>query len=322
VQIVIPDDYPPTYASLEQVDLQRLTAYGTVQLHTTRAADRDELFRRVAPAEVIINVRAYTALDDEALAHAPRLKLISILGTGTDNVDLEAASRRGISVTNTPGVGAPSVAELTIGLMLGLVRAIPISDARLRQGTWQHIEGPELAGKTLGLLGLGAIGQYVARLGHGLGMRVIAWSYSPDPQRAERLGVELVERDDIFRRADVVSVHLRNTPEVRGIVGARELALMKPSAYLINTARGALVDESALAAALGAQQIAGAALDVYTEEPLPPERNPFRELSNVVLTPHIGAVTREANTRSRAMPVDNIIAYLEGHPEHVVNSVL
>jgi phosphoglycerate dehydrogenase-like enzyme len=322
VQIVIPDDYPPTYASLEQVDLQRLTAYGTVQLHTTRAADRDELFRRVAPAEVIINVRAYTALDDEALAHAPRLKLISILGTGTDNVELEAASRRGISVTNTPGVGAPSVAELTIGLMLGLVRAIPISDARLRQGTWQHIEGPELAGKTLGLLGLGAIGQYVARLGHGLGMRVIAWSYSPDPQRAERLGVELVERDDIFRRADVVSVHLRNTPEVRGIVGARELALMKPSAYLINTARGALVDESALAAALGAQQIAGAALDVYTEEPLPPERNPFRELSNVVLTPHIGAVTREANTRSRAMPVDNIIAYLEGHPEHVVNSVL
>jgi D-3-phosphoglycerate dehydrogenase len=322
VQIVIPDDYPPTYASLEQVDLQRLAAYGTVQLHTTRAADRDELFRRVAPAEVIINVRAYTALDDEALAHAPRLKLISILGTGTDNVDLEAASRRGISVTNTPGVGAPSVAELTIGLMLGLVRAIPISDVRLRQGTWQHIEGPELAGKTLGLLGLGAIGQYVARLGHGLGMRVIAWSYSPDPQRAERLGVELVERDDIFRRADVVSVHLRNTPEVRGIVGARELALMKPSAYLINTARGALVDESALAAALGAQQIAGAALDVYTEEPLPPERNPFRELSNVVLTPHIGAVTREANTRSRAMPVDNIIAYLEGHPEHVVNSVL
>jgi D-3-phosphoglycerate dehydrogenase len=322
VQIVIPDDYPPTYASLEQVDLQRLAAYGTVQLHTTRAADRDELFRRVAPAEVIINVRAYTALDDEALAHAPRLKLISILGTGTDNVDLEAASRRGISVTNTPGVGAPSVAELTIGLMLGLVRAIPISDARLRQGTWQHIEGPELAGKTLGLLGLGAIGQYVARLGHGLGMRVIAWSYSPDPQRAERLGVELVERDDIFRRADVVSVHLRNTPEVRGIVGARELALMKPSAYLINTARGALVDESALAAALGAQQIAGAALDVYTEEPLPPERNPFRELSNVVLTPHIGAVTREANTRSRAMPVDNIIAYLEGHPQHVVNSVL
>ena len=319
MHIVIPDDYPPTYASLEQVDLRRLATYGTVELHTSRASDRAELFERIAPAEVVINVRAYTALDDEAFSHAPALKMVSILGTGTDNVDLEAAKRRGVTVTNTPGVGAPSVAELTIGLMFGLVRSIPISDARLRQGTWQHVEGPELAGKTLGLLGLGAIGQYVARLGLGLGMRVIAWSYSADFARAQRLGVELVERDEVFRRADVVSVHLRNTPEVRGIVGARELALMKPSAYLINTARGALVDESALAFALREQRIAGAALDVYTEEPLPPERNPFRELTNVVLTPHIGAVTREANTRSRAMPVDNIIAYLQGNPQHVVN---
>jgi D-3-phosphoglycerate dehydrogenase len=322
MDIVIPDDYPPTYASLEQVDLRRLAAYGVVRLHTTRAADRAELFERIAPAEVLINVRAYTALDDEAFEHAPRLKMVSILGTGTDNVDLVAASRRGISVTNTPGVGAPSVAELTIGLMLSLTRAIPLSDARLRQGTWQHVEGPELAGKTLGLLGLGAIGQYVARLSRALGMHVVAWSYSPDPQRAERLGVELVARDDVFRRADIVSVHLRNTPEVRGIVGARELALMQPTAYLINTARGALVDESALAAALRAEQIAGAALDVYTEEPLAPEHNPFRELANVVLTPHIGAVTREANTRSRAMPVDNIIAYLEGRPQNVVNQVV
>ena len=319
MHIVIPDDYPPTYASLEQVDLRRLVPYGTVQLHTSRATDRAELFERIAPAEVIINVRAYTVLDDEAFAHAPRLKMVSILGTGTDNVDLEAATRRAITVTNTPGVGAPSVAEMTIGLMLGLVRSIPISDKRLREGTWQHVEGPELAGKTLGLLGLGAIGQYVANLGLGLGMRVIAWSYSPDPARAERLGVELVERDDVFRRADVVSVHLRNTPEVRGIVGARELALMKPSAYLINTARGALVDESALASALRAEKLAGAALDVYTEEPLPPERNPFRDLPNVVLTPHIGAVTREANTRSRAMPVDNIIAFIKGRPQHLVN---
>ena len=319
MHIVIPDDYPPTYASLEQVDLQRLAPYGAVKLYTTRAGDRAELFERIAPAEVIINVRAYTALDDEAFGHAAQLKMVSILGTGTDNVDLEAANRRGISVTNTPGVGAPSVAELTIGLMIGLVRSIPISDSRVRDGTWQHVEGPELTGKTLGLLGLGAIGQYVARLGQGLGMRVIAWSYSPDPARAARLGVELVERDDVFRMADVLSVHLRNTPEVRGIVGPRELALMKPSAYLINTARGALVDESALAAALRAEKIAGAALDVYTEEPLPPERNLFLDLPNVVLTPHIGAVTREASTRSRAMPIDNIIAFLEGHPQNVVN---
>jgi phosphoglycerate dehydrogenase-like enzyme len=318
MDIVIPDDYPPTYASLDQPDLQRLAPYGTVTLFTTRAADRAELFERIASAQAIINVRAYTSLDDEAFAHAPRLQMVSILGTGTDNVDLEAAARRGITVTNTPAVGAPSVAELTIGLMLATVRSIPISDARLRQGTWQHVEGPELAGKTLGVLGLGAIGQRVAQIGRGLGMRVIAWSFAHDVPRAERLGVELVERDDVFRSSDVVSVHLRNTPEVRGLVGARELALMKPSAYLINTARGALVDATALAEALRSRQIAGAGLDVFTEEPLVPERNPFHDLPNIVLTPHIGAVTREANARSRAMPVDNIIAFLEGRPQNVV----
>jgi phosphoglycerate dehydrogenase-like enzyme len=319
MQIVIPDDFPPTYASLDQPDLARLAPYGTVELHTTRAADRAELFGRIATAEVLINVRAYTSLDDEAFAAAPRLKLVSILGTGTDNVDLGAAKRRGITVTNTPGVGAPSVAELTFGLILAVTRAIPLSDGRLRAGTWQHVEGPELEGKTLGLLGLGAIGERVARLGRGFGMRVIAWSFAHDAARAERLGVELVERDDVFRGADVVSVHLRNTPEVRGLVGARELALMQPGAYLINTARGALVDQEALAAALQAGRLAGAGLDVYVEEPLPPDRNPFRDLPNVVLTPHLGAVTREANARSRAMPVDNIIAFLQGHPEHIVN---
>jgi phosphoglycerate dehydrogenase-like enzyme len=319
MQIVIPDDFPPTYASLDQPDLRRLAPYGTIELHTTRAADRPELFARIARAEVLINVRAYTALDDEALAAAPSLKLVSILGTGTDNVDLVAAKGRGITVTNTPGVGAPSVAELTVGLLLAVTRSIPISDVRLRQGTWQHVEGPELEGKTLGLLGLGAIGERVARLGRGLGKRVIAWSFTRDAARAERLGVEMVERDDVFRNADVVSVHLRNTPEVRGVVGARELGLMRPSAFLINTARAALVDQDALAEALRAGQIAGAGMDVYLEEPLPPERNPFRDLDNVVLTPHIGAVTREANARSRAMPVDNIIAFIQGHPEHVVN---
>jgi phosphoglycerate dehydrogenase-like enzyme len=319
MDIVIPDDFPPTYASLEQADLRRLAPHATVRLYTSRAADRAELFERLAEADVVINVRAYTALDDEAFAHAPRLKLVSILGTGTDNVDLAAARRRGITVTNTPAVGAPSVAELTFGLMLAVVRAIPLSDGRLRQGRWQHVEGPELFGKTLGVLGLGAIGKRVALMGRGFGMRVIAWSVTHDPARAAALEVELVERDNVFRRSDVVSLHLRNTPEVRGLVGARELSLMKSDAYLINTARGALVDADALAAALTSGQLAGAGLDVYTEEPLPLERNPFRDLPNVVLTPHLGAVTHEANARSRAMPVDNILSFLEGRPQNVVN---
>ncbi len=320
MRIVVPDDYPPTYESADQRDLRRLAPYGEVIVHTSRAADREELFARIADADVLINVRAYTLLDEEALQHAPKLRMISILGTGTDNVDLAAAARRAIIVTNTPGVGALSVAELTLGLLLAVSRSITISDSRLRAGTWQHVEGPELEGKTLGVLGLGAIGARVARLGHGLGMRVIAWSYSKDEERAARLGVQLVNRDDLFRTADVVSIHLRNTPEAKGFVGARELALMKPSAILLNTARAALLDQAALVAALTEGQIAGAGLDVYNEEPLPPDKNPFKDMPNVVLTPHIGAVTHEASARSRAMPVDNIIAFLEGKPRHVVSN--
>jgi phosphoglycerate dehydrogenase-like enzyme len=320
VLVVVPDDYPPTYGGPDQIDLRRLARHADVQVFSSRAADRAELFPRIEPADVLINVRAYTALDDEAFAHAPRLRMISILGTGTDNVDLAAARARGITVTNTPAVGAPSVAELTFGLLLAVVRAIPISDARLRQGVWQHVEGPELEGKTLGVLGLGAIGARVARIGLGFGMRAIAWSYSADSDRARRLGVELVDRDELFRLADVVSVHLRNTPDARGCVGARELTLMKPSAVLLNTARAALLDQDAVVDALQQGRLAGAGLDVYLEEPLAPEKNPFKDMPNVVLTPHIGAVTHEASARSRAMPVDNIIAFLEGKPVHVVNA--
>ena len=271
-------------------------------------------------ADVLINVRSYTSLDDEAFEHAPRLRMVSILGTGTDNVDLVAASRRGIVVTNTPGVGAPSVAELTFGLLLAVARGIVMGDSALRTGGWVHTEGPELEGKTLGVLGLGAIGERVARLGLGFGMRVIAWSYRMTRARAERLGVTLVSRRSCSQRADVVSVHLRNTAEARGFVGRAELARMKPTAILLNTARAGLVDQEALVEALREGRLGGAGLDVYLEEPLPPERNPFLSFPNVVLTPHAGAVTREAGARSRAMPVDNIIAFLEGRPEHVVNA--
>lgn len=319
LQIVIPDDAPPAYGSAAQADLRRLAAYGAVTVYTDRYADRAEFFQRLAPAQIVINVRSYSLFDEEALRQAPRLRMLSILGTGTDNVDLAAATRHGIVVTNTPGVGAPSVAELALGLMLAVARAIPLSDRRLRAGAWQHEEGPELAGKTLGLLGLGAIGQRFARMGQGLGMRTIGWSVHHDPARAAACGVELVRRDEVFRQADVLSLHLRNSPEARGLVGREQLALMKPTAILINTARGALVDQEALADALRRRQLAGAGLDVYPEEPLTPETNRFKDLDNVVLMPHAGAVTREANARSRALPVDNIIAFLAGRPQHVVN---
>ena len=319
VQIVVPDDYPVAYGGPEHPELRRLAAYGTVTVHPTRWEDRADFFRRIAPAEVVINVRAYSVFDDEALAHAPSLKLISILGTGTDNVDLEAATRRGVVVTNTPGIGAVPVAELTLALMMAVARSVPVMDRRLRAGFWQHEIGPELHGKTLGLLGLGAIGQHFARIAGGLGMRAIGWSFRHDPQRAAACGVELVERDEIFRRADVVSIHLRNSPEARGFVGRRELGLMKPTAILLNTARAAIVDQDALVEALRERRIFGAGLDVHIQEPLPVEANAFKELDNVVLTPHVGGSTTEGILRSRKMPVDNIIAFLEGRPEYVVN---
>jgi phosphoglycerate dehydrogenase-like enzyme len=319
VQVVVPDDYPVAYGGPDHPQLRRLAEYGTVNVHASRWADRDDLFRRLAPADVVINVRAYTVFDDEALAHAPNLKLISILGTGTDNVDLEAATRRGVVVTNTPGIGAVSVAELALALMMATVRPIVVMDRRLRTGLWQHEIGPELYGKTLGLLGLGAIAQHFARIGNGLGMRVIGWSFRHDPERAAEWGVELVERDEVFRQADVVSVHLRNSPEARGFVGRRELAMMKPTAVLINTARAAIVDQDALVEALRERRILGAGLDVHVQEPLPVEANAFRDLDNVVLTPHVGGSTTEGILRSRKMPVDNIIAFLEGRPEYVVN---
>jgi D-3-phosphoglycerate dehydrogenase len=319
VKIVVPDDFPISYGSVTHPDLARLQQYGDVVTHTTRFADRDEFFSRIGEADVVINVRAYSRFDDEALSKAPKLKLISIQGVGTDNVDLEAARARGGVVTNTPGVNSVSVAEMAIGLIFAVVRAIPLSDRRMREGIWQHPPAFELQGKTLGLLGLGAIGSYTAKLAAGLGMKTIAWSWNNDPERAARLGVELVDRDVLFRRSDIVSVHLRNTPEARGSVGKHELYLMKPSAILINTARAAILDQDAVVEALQAGKIAGAGFDVYLTEPLPPEENPFKDLDNVVLQPHAGGVTAESSERSNRAPVDNVIAFLEGRPVNVVN---
>ncbi len=320
VRTVVPDDYPVAYGGLQHPQLARLAQYGEVVCHSTRYPDRAEFFKRIAEAQAVINVRAYSMFDKEAFDHAPHLGIVSILGTGTDNVDLVEARRRGIIVTNTPAINHVAVAELCIGLLIGVWRNIPAGDRWLRQGQWKHPPtAHEIKGKTLGLLGLGAIGAETARLGRGIGMNVVAWSPTNDPKRAERLGVELVERDEVFRRADAVSLHLRNSPEVRGSVGRREFELMKKTAVLVNTARAAIINQDDLVAALKSGRIAGAALDTHTVEPLPLDKNPFAKLDNVVITPHMGGTTIESNLRSRKMPVDNIIAWIEGRPEHVVN---
>jgi D-3-phosphoglycerate dehydrogenase len=316
VKVSIPDDFPPVYEGHPEVE--RLRQFGEVAVHSTRAASVAELLERLRGVDIVINVRAYTVFDRALFDACPTLRLISILGTGTDNVDLAQANAHGVVVTNTPGASTVSVAELTFALILATARHIALADRKVREGEWYHVHGFELRGKTLGLLGLGTIGSEVARLGKAFGMRVAAWSMTHDPERARSLGVELLEKDEVLRQADVLSLHLRASPQTAGIIGARELALMKPSAILVNTARGILVDEAALAEALRSSRLAGAGIDVFSKEPLP-EDSPLRGIDNLVLSPHVGWVTNEASARLTKMPVDNVAAYLAGKPEFVVN---
>lgn len=316
MRIVIPDDFPPVYQG--HTELEALAAYGEVVLHGTKAAGSQELTERLRGAQALINVRAYSRFDADLLAALPELRSIAILGTGTDNVDLEAATRLGIVVTNTPGASTTSVAELALTLMLAAARHVAAVDRAVREGQWRHIQGIELRGKTLGLIGLGAIGREVAGMARALGMRVVGWSMTRDEERARKAGVTLVELDELLRTSDVVSLHLRASAQTAGILGRQELARMKPGAILINTARGALVDEGALTEALAAGHLGAAGLDTFVQEPLPAD-SPLLKLDNVVLTPHYGWVTAEASARLRQMPVDNLIAFFEGRPVNVVN---
>ena len=316
LRVVAPDDFPRAVAG--HPELERLTGVAEVVIYGERATTEAELLDRLRGAHVIYNVRAYTRITEQVLAALPDLRLIAVMGTGTDNIDVAAAGRYGVLVCNAPGANARSVAEHTFALLLAVVRHVAREDRDVRAGGWVHYETPELEGKTLGVLGLGNIGRLVAGFGAAFGMRILAWSRTPDAARAAACGATLVERETVLREADALCVCLAATPETRRLIDARALALMKPGAVLVNTARGALVDEAALVAALRAGRLAGAGLDVFDEEPLP-AGSPLRELENVVLTPHAGGVSREARDRLVRVPVENILAYIAGRPQNVVN---
>lgn len=258
--------------------------------------DWDEERRRAAleTAHGLI-VRSATRVDRELMEAAPLLRVIGRAGVGVDNIDLEAATERGIPVLNAPSGNTVSAAELTLALLLSLVRRIPAADRSLREGRWERsaLAGTELRGKTLGLIGAGRIGGEVARRAHGFGMRVVAYDPYLTEERAQELGVERLELTELLPRADVVTLHVPLTTDTRGIVGRKELAAMKPTAFLVNAARGGVVDEEALGEALEEGWIAGAAVDTYVTEPLPDD-SPLREAPNLVLTPHLGASTAEA----------------------------
>jgi D-3-phosphoglycerate dehydrogenase len=315
IKIVVPDDEPPVFAGTAEEE--RLRELGQVRVYDSRALSDEELLNRIADAEIVLNIRATSTFSRKVMKNCPGLKLISIYGVGIDNVDIGAASELKITVTNTPGYSAVAVSEMALALMLAVARKIARNDRDLRAGGWARGYALQLSGKTLGVIGTGSIGQRMIELGKSIGMKVIAWTFNPSPERADQLGVEFVDLDELLRQSDVVSVHVLGSPQTGNLIGKRELELMKPSALLVNTARGSVINEPDLIEALKNGVIAGAGLDVFAQEPLPAD-NPLRSLDNVVLSPHTAAMVPEAMLAGLAMAVDNVISFLQGNPANVV----
>ena len=308
-RIVIPDDEPPAMAL--SLAYQRLSNHD-VHLYPTRPPTSADLVDRIKDAEIVITIRATSSFNSEVVKNCRKLRMISIWGTGTDHVDLQAARDRNIRVTNTPGVSARAVAEHTLSLIMAVAKQTVAVDAQVRKGKWPRALATQLSGKTLGLIGTGAIGREVAKLGRGIGMHVVGWTFHPKPDVAEWVAFE-----DVFRQSDVVSVHVRRSAQTEGMIRREHLELMKPTAIFINTARGAIVREADLIEVIAKHQIAGAGLDVFETEPLPADC-PFFSMENVVLSPHSAGITPEATEAGLALAIENVFSWLAGSPKNVV----
>ncbi len=315
VKIVIPGDYPVQIQGSPH--LERLKPYGEVVLYTDRPATLEAKLERAKDAEIIINTRGAVTWPAEALRALPKLRLIATCSIGTDMIDLKTASSLGIVVSNQPGRTAPFVAEHAFGLMFAAAKRAAFQTAEMKAGRWTRMENVYLQGKTLGIIGTGNVGSELARLANALGMKVIAWTFHPSPERAERLGLRYVELDALLRESDVVSLNVNLTGDTRRMIGEREFGLMKRGALFVNCGRGALVDGAALVRTLESGRLAGAALDVYETEPLPPD-DPILSCEQVVLTPHLADQTPEGVEALNEGAVNNVIAFLEDRPQNVV----
>jgi len=316
--IVVPDDFPSVFDG--SVAHERLKKAGDVVVFTERGAENEqELIRRIGRAKVAINIRAHARFTDGVFSACPALKLVSVWGTGTDNIDLNAAGMRGVTVCNTPGVNAFAVAEHALTLMLAVGRKITTLDSEMRKNKWPRELLTQLLGKTLGVFGMGTIGARVAALGKAIGMDVLAWSAQGDQARIRAAGATPATKEDILARADVVSLHVRLSPETRGFLGRKELAMMKPAAILVNTGRGALVDREALLGALKERKIMGAGLDVFHQEPLATD-DPILSLPNVIVSPHNAGQTPEVIRDGLLRAVENVEQFLAGKPKDLVVS--
>jgi phosphoglycerate dehydrogenase-like enzyme len=312
MRVAVLDDYQGVaarYGPWDELDAE-------VTFFRTHVDEDDAVVALLQPFEVVVAMRERTPFTAARLERLPNLRLLVTTGMRNASIDVEAARGLGVVVAGT-GIIAGTTAELTFGLILALTRHIRTEDARMRVGGWQSTVGRDLAGATLGVLGFGRLGRRVAGIGQAFGMDVIAWSQNLNPADAREGGAEPVTREELFGRADVLSIHTQLSDRTRGLVGARELALMKPSALLINTSRGPIVDEEALLAALRDGTIAGAGVDVFDIEPLPVD-HPLRAAPNTVLTPHLGYVTAGTYEVFYRDAVEDIAAFLRGDPIRVL----
>jgi phosphoglycerate dehydrogenase-like enzyme len=310
------DDYQNV--AFKMADWSKVAGDIEVKVFDAPLGGPEEVIRALQGFAIICAMRERTPFPRRVIEGLPDLKLLITTGARNLSFDMAAAAERGIVVSSTASFGNPT-AGLTFGLILELTRRIGYENARLKAGAaWQTTIGIDLEGKTLGIVGLGKLGNRVAQIAKPFGMKVIAWSQNLTPDKCREAGVEYASKEDLFRHADFVTIHIQLSERSRGLIGAKDLGLMKPTAFLINTSRGPIVDQDALLAALRERRIAGAGLDVFDVEPLPLD-HPFRQLDNAVLTPHLGYVTAENYRLYFRDIVDDIRAFLDGKPVRVVS---
>jgi phosphoglycerate dehydrogenase-like enzyme len=315
--IVVPDDIGGSFKSSSSIE--RLKKIATVVFHEQRALSDVELIERVRAATVILSFRpAFTRFSTPILDGAPNLRMICISGTGVEDVAVSEATARKIAVANVPGPSNRAVAEHCLALLLSVARAVPAQDRAIRQGEWKAMQGIELGGKTLGIIGVSAISSELSPIARGLGMSVISWSRNNDAARAAAIGSQAVSFDELLTNADVISLHVRLNDSTRNMIGPAQFARMKRGAIVINTARGGVIDENALVHALNSGQVGGAGLDVFSHEPLPPG-HPFIAMDNIVMTPVSAWSTVDASARMINQSIENVVKFLAGMPVNVVN---
>jgi phosphoglycerate dehydrogenase-like enzyme len=314
LRIAVLDDYQSVAA--DYCDWSQLPEPAEVVEFHDVVADPDALVARLRSFDVVIAMRERTRFPREVLERLPDLRLLVTTGMKNKSIDIEAATELGITVCGT-GAHATATQELAWALILATLRHIPQEDASVRAGGWQQTIGGDLAGNTLGVIGLGRIGAPVARIGAAFGMDVVAWSENLTDERAAEVGVRRVGKDELFATADVVTVHLLWSKRTRGLIGADDFARMKPTAIFVNTSRGPIVEEAALVDVLRSGRIAGAGIDVYDQEPLPRD-HPLRELRRAVLTPHLGYVTRASYGVYYREAVEDVAAWISGEPVRVL----